>query len=79
LTPLVEKRLKNQVAKMISDKMATSIEYIKENLVNLQSQVRSQINDRKRKEGTGHHITDKKVKHPWQSHNLNPETQVREE
>jgi len=53
LTPLVEKRVKNQVAKMISEKMAASVEYIKENIVTLQSQVRQQLNDRKGTSGVG--------------------------
>jgi len=84
LTPLVEKRLKTQVAKMVSDKMAASVEYIKENVNTLQSQVFKQVNDRKKgtdKEGTpGHHVGDeKKHKQTWQSHNYNPETRVREE
>jgi hypothetical protein len=95
LTPLVEKRLKTQVAKMISEKMAACVEYIKENVNTLQSQVLKQINDRKKetpnrhvgdekndrkKETPGQHVGDeKKHKQTWQSHNHNPETRVREE
>jgi len=84
LTPLVEKRLKTQVAKMVSEKMAASIEYIKENVNNLQSQVIKQINDRKKgtpDKGTpGHHVgDDKKHKQTWQGHNNIPEARVREE
>jgi len=93
LTPLVEKRLKTQVAKMVSAKMAASVEYIKENITTLQSQVLKQVKDRKEqvkdrkeqlkdrkeqhKETPGHHVGDEK-KH-LQTHNLNAGTQVREE
>lgn len=47
---------------MVSEKIAASVEYIKENLVTLQSQVLKQVNDRRGKtdEGTpGHHVDDK--------------------
>jgi len=85
LTPLAEKRLKSQIAKMISDKMVQTVDYIKENIVNLQAQIRNQVNDRKRKEvkggkeETGYVGDEKKHKHAWQSPSFTSETRVKEE
>jgi len=86
LAPIVEMRLKKQLANMISEKMVKSVEYIKENVVTLQSQFlnnkgNNNNNDNKRKGGKTHgpHVGDKKHKHAWQSQHFNSETQVKEE
>ncbi|GBB87561.1 hypothetical protein RclHR1_01400014 [Rhizophagus clarus] len=80
LTPLVEKRLKKQFANMITEKLVTSVDYIKDNIIKVEAQVRHQVTDIARSKVKGI-AGDIKQKHQdWQT-DSNPQitTQAKEE
>ncbi len=68
LTPLVEKRLKRQLANMVTEKMIKTVNYVKDNVTRLQSQVneiqRKNIESRKEKGPATHDNEDKWEQQP---------------
>jgi len=79
LTPLVEKRLKKQFANLITDKLVKSIDYLKENIIKVEAQVRHQVTDVARTKVKGMTGDIKRKQQAWQN-DTNPQaTQVREE
>jgi len=79
LTPLVEKRLKKQFANLITDKLVKSIDYLKENIIKVEAQVRHQVTDVARTKVKGM-TGDIKRKQQALQNDTNPQaTQVREE
>jgi gas vesicle protein len=79
LTPLVEKRLRKQLANIITEKLVKSVEYLKDNIIKVEAQVRNQVTDVARTKVKG--VTgDLKRKHQaWQSDSNPQVTQVKEE
>ncbi|CAG8551601.1 9234_t:CDS:2 [Funneliformis caledonium] len=80
MTPLIEKRLKRQLANMVTDKMVKFFNYVKDNITRLQSQV-SDLQKKRKEKGTGPQVSEEKLKQSqaWQSPAFNPAVQVREE
>lgn len=79
LTPLVEKRLKKQFANLITEKLVKSIDYLKDNIIKVEAQVRQQVTDVARTKVKGMTGDIKRKQQAWQN-DTNPQvTQVREE
>jgi hypothetical protein len=80
MTPLIEKRLKRQLANMVTDKMVKFFNYVKDNITRLQSQV-GDLQKKRKEKGTGPQVSEEKLKQSqaWQSPAFNPAVQVREE
>jgi len=80
MTPLIEKRLKRQLANMVTDKMIKFFSYVKDNITRLQSQV-GDLQKKRKEKGTDPQVSEEKLKQSqaWQSPAFNPNLQVREE
>jgi len=79
LTPLVEKRLKKQFANMITEKLVKNIDYLKENIIKVEAQVRHQVTDVARNKVKGMTGEIKRKQQNWQSDNNPQVVQAREE
>jgi hypothetical protein len=77
LTPLVEKRLKRQLANMVTEKLIKTVNYVKDNITRLQSQV-SDLQNRNteaghKEQGPTKYNEDKLKQHePWHHQAFNP-------
>jgi len=79
LTPLVEKRLKKQFANIITEKLVKTVEYVKDNIIRVEGQVRNQVTDIARTKVKGIAGDIKQKQQNWQSDSNPQVTQVREE
>ncbi|CAI2183236.1 12595_t:CDS:2 [Funneliformis geosporum] len=85
LTPLVEKRLKKQLANMVTDKVIKFFNYVKDSITNLQSQVgelqKKSLETKRKDKGAVPQGSEEKLKQSqaWQSPAFNPALKAREE